>query len=316
MKLTQLNYALMVAREKNFSRAADMCNVSQPSLSVSIKNLEEELGITLFERIKNEIRVTEEGQKVLHQAQIALEEIDHIKEIAHACKGELSGTIRLAAIYSVGPYIFPLILPEIHKAAPNITLLIEENYTSTLLEYLAHGRIDAALVALPFDHPGMQTIPLYKEPFVTALPKGHAWENRLDMTGDELADEKLLLLGKGHCFREQVLEICQRPHSFEDDSQGVHSFIEGNSLETLRHMVAVGTGITVLPSSALENFLCKAESTCDQRSQQSLRYAHFKAPAPSRTIALAFRSSFSNMGALHMICDVIKAHKPNGCIDL
>lgn len=316
MKLTQLRYALMVAREKNFSRAAELCNVTQPSLSVAIKNLEEELDVNIFERIKNEIKITEEGKKILAQTQKALEEIDHIKEIADSTHGELSGTIRLAAIYSVGPYIFPLILSAIHEAAPKITLLIEENYTSTLLEFLAHGRIDAALVALPFDHPGMNTIPLYKEPFACAVPKGHRWEGRNDLVGDELADEKLLLLGKGHCFREQVLEICKFPHSFEDDSKGVHSFIEGNSLETLRHMVAVGTGITVMPHSALENFLCAAQTTCHQRSQQSLRYAHFKDPAPSRTIALAFRSSYTNMNAIDTIADIIKAHKPAGCQDI
>lgn len=316
VKITQLRYALMVAQEKNFSRAADLCHVSQPSLSVAIKNLEEELDVTLFERIKNSLKVTEEGNKVLSQIATAVSEVDRVKEIADGLRGELSGTLRLGAIYSVGPYIFPNLIPNVHQNAPKLTLLIEENFTSTLLEFLAHGRIDMALVALPFDHPGMSTIPLYKEPFVAAVPKGHAWEGRNDIGGDELADEKLLLLGKGHCFRDQVLEICEDPHSFEDSSKGVHNIIEGNSLETIRHMVAVGTGITVLPTSALENFLCKSEHTCPKSASKTVRYAYFKNPAPSRDIALAFRTSYPNMQIAEMLKETILANLPNGCFPL
>jgi LysR family hydrogen peroxide-inducible transcriptional activator len=303
----------MVAREKNFSRAAELCHVSQPSLSVAIKNLEEELNITLFERIKNSLKVTPDGEKILSQAARALSEVDQIKDVADSLRGELTGTLRLGAIYSVGPYIFPNLIPQVHEAAPNITLLIEENFTSTLLEFLAHGQVDMALVALPFDHPGMTTIPLYTEPFVAAVPRGHSWEGRMDVEGDELAEEKLLLLGKGHCFRDQVLEICERSHTFEDSSKGVHSIIEGNSLETIRHMVAVGTGITVLPTSALENYLCQAELSCPKSYAKTVRYASFKEPAPARTIALAFRSSYPNKQIVEMLKDTILDHLPNGC---
>lgn len=314
MKIAQLRYALMVAQEKSFSHAAEKCNVSQPSLSIAIKNLEEELDVTIFERMKNEIKITDNGREILYQANKAITEIEHIQEIANACHGELSGTFRLAAIYSVGPYIFPIIVPEIHACAPKLTLHIEENFTSVLLEYLAHGKIDAALVALPFDHPGMTTIPLYTEPFVAAVPANHPWEGRDDIDGDELADENLLLLGKGHCFREQVLEICQFPHSFEGNSNGVNNIIESNSLETIRHMVAVGTGITVLPTSALENFLCSAEKTCPIRSSLALRYASFKDPCPSRTIALAFRSSYPSTQIIDILKDTIQNNLPNKCI--
>ncbi|MCW9033610.1 MAG: LysR substrate-binding domain-containing protein [Rhodospirillales bacterium] len=316
MKITQLKYALMVAQEKNFSRAADMCNVSQPSLSVAIKNLEEELDVTIFERIKNEIKITDDGQKILFQASKAISEIEQIKEVANSVHGELSGTLNLGAIYSIGPYIFPNLIPQIHNLAPNLTLLIEENFTSTLLEFLAHGKVDIALVALPFDQPGMTTIPLYKEPFVATIPKGHPWEGRDDIAGDELASEKLLLLGKGHCFREQVLEICEFPHEFDDNSNGVHNIIEGNSLETIRHMVAVGTGITVLPTSALENFLCTAERSCPRASSQTLRYAFFKDPAPSRTIALAFRTSYPNTQSINLLKNTIQKNLPNGCLQI
>ena len=313
MKLTQLKYALSVAEEKNFSKAAQACNVSQPSLSVAVKNLESELNVTLFERIKNDVHLTNDGAKILKQAQIALNEIEQIKQIAQSTKGDLTGSFKLGAIYSVGPYIFPNLVPTIHDAAPEITLLVEENFTSVLLEYLSHAQVDAALVALPFEHPGMEIIPLYEEPFVAALPKDHVWARREDLCGDELADEKLLLLGRGHCFREQVLEICTSEHSFEDSTNGIHNIIEGNSLETIRHMVAVGTGITVLPTSSLENFLCSAQQTCPVKSSLAIRYAHFKDPVPSRTIALAYRSSFPNKQAIEMIVESVKKALPNGC---
>jgi LysR family hydrogen peroxide-inducible transcriptional activator len=304
----------MVAKEKNFSHAAEKCNISQPSLSIAIKNLEEELDVKIFERIKNNVKITDNGQKILDQAQNTIVEMERIREIANAGRGGLVGSLRLAAIYSVGPYIFPIIVPNLHRSAPNLTLLIEENFTSTLLEYLAHGKIDVAIVALPFEQPGMTTVPLYKEPFVAAVPAGHPWEGRNDIDGDELAEEKLLLLGKGHCFREQVLEICKFPHSFDGTSNGVRNIIDGNSLETIRHMVAVGTGITVLPTSALENFLCLAANTCPKLSSQTLRYARFKDPCPSRTIALAFRTSYPNSKTIKLLKEVIQNNLPNQCV--
>jgi len=316
MKLTQLKYALMVAEEKSFSRAARLCNVSQPSLSTAIKNLEEELNVTIFDRGQNNVKITGDGNLILSQAQKAMREIDHIKEIAEATADQLSGTLRLGAIYSVGPYVFPNLIPKVHMNAPKLTLLIEENFTSTLLEYLAHGKVDMSLVALPFKHPGITTIPLYIEPFVAAVPADHAWVGRTDIEGDELENEKLLLLGKGHCFREQVLEICKTDHSFENTSKGVHNIIEGSSLETIRHMVAVGTGITVLPASSLENFLCSADLTCPKRSSQTLRYAFFKNPVPSRTIALAFRSSFQKKKTIDMLVETIQSQLPSGCLKL
>ena len=313
MKLTQLKYALSVARENSFSRAAEACNVSQPSLSVAIKNLEEELNVTLFERFSHDVQQTREGEKILRQASLAMEEIERIKQIAESTKDELSGPFRIGAIYSVGPYIFPKLIPQIHNGAPDMTLLVEENFTHVLLEYLAQGKVDAALVALPFDHPGMETIPLYNEPFVAALPQGHEWEGRDDLCGDELVGRKLLLLGRGHCFREQVLEVCSEPHALEDDSDGLHNIIEGNSLETIRHMVAVGTGITVLPTSCLENFLCTAQQSCPMDHSQTVKYAYFKQPTPSRTIALAFRKSFPNTKAINAVVDAVGRALPNGC---
>jgi LysR family transcriptional regulator, hydrogen peroxide-inducible genes activator len=313
MKFTQLKYALKVAQLKNFSKAAQECNVSQPSLSVAIKNLEEELNTPLFERFKNDIQLTSNGEKLIKQIRYALEEVDKVKLMAASMQGELTGSFKLGAIYSVGPYVFPNLVPAIHQLAPKMTLMVEENFTATLLSYLAHGQVDAALVALPFDHPGMNVIPLYEEPFVAAVPKGHPWEERDDLSGDELADQKLLLLGRGHCFREQVLEICQQDHSFEDSSDGIHNFIEGNSLETIRHMVAVGTGITVLPSSSLENFLCSAQNACPVKSSLALRYAHFKDPVPSRKIALAYRSTFASVDVINIIIKAVMNTLPYQC---
>lgn len=311
MKLAQIRYALAVARERSFSRAAQSCNVSQPSLSVAVKQLEDELGIPLFERFKSEIKITEAGLLVLEQAQKALDEIENIRQIANSSHDSLSGSLRFGAIYSVGPYLFPRLVPALHARAPELTLLVEENYTAGLSDRLKRGEVDAIIVALPFDEPGVEVEPVYDEPFVAAVPKGHRWEGRNDLKGDELAGEKLLLLGKGHCFREQVLEICQACHHLEDTSEGMHSIIEGSSLETIRHMVAVGTGITVLPASSVASFLCTSV-TCPERKSLTVKYVHFADPAPYRRIALAWRSSFPNPRAIEVILEALREAPPPG----
>ncbi len=314
MKLTQLKYALAVARERSFSRAAEACNVSQPSLSVAVKQLEEELKTPLFERFKNEIKITEAGSHVIAQAQKAIEEVERIQQIADCESGALEGSLKFGAIYSVGPYLFPTLIPKLHDAAPNMTMLVEENFTAVLSERLKRGEVDAIIVALPFDEPGIEVAPIYDEPFLVAVPNGHPWQGRSDVDGNELAGEKLLLLGKGHCFRDQVLEICPACHELDDTSEGIHNCIEGNSLETIRHMVAVRTGVAVLPMTSVNSFMCTAMN-CEERRNHLVKYAHFKAPAPSRRIALAWRSTFPNRKAIDALLAALRDAPPAG-VDL
>jgi LysR family transcriptional regulator, hydrogen peroxide-inducible genes activator len=289
MTLTELRYIVAVARERHFGRAAEACFVSQPTLSVAVKKLEEELGLTLFERGPGEVTVTPPGQKVVTQAQRVLEEASHIKEIAAAGRDPLAGTLRLGAIYTIGPYLLPKLIPILRRSAPAMQLLIQENFTHRLSEMLKSGEVDVILLALPFDEPGIATQAVYDEPFFVAVPKGHAWEARKRITSDELTRESLLLLGEGHCFRDQVLDICHVVRAKERNA--LARTVEGGSLETIRQMVAGGVGVTVLP----------ATSVAGSGPGDLIRFLPFARPAPTRRVGLAWRRSFPRPEAIEAL---------------
>ncbi len=245
MTLTELRYIVAVARERHFGHAADACFVSQPTLSVAVKKLEDELGVTLFERGSNDISMTAAGLEIVAQAQRVLEQAAAIKEMAKLRKNPLAGPLRLGVIYSIAPYLLPLLVPRIIKAAPDMPLVLEENFTYRLLDMLKNGEIDVALLALPVTGAGLMMQPLYDEPFKLALPAGHAWEKRKTIPAGDLKKETMLLLGAGHCLRDQVLEVCPELMRFSSSSaEGIQKTFEGSSLETIRHMVASGVGCT------------------------------------------------------------------------
>ena len=208
MTLTELRYIVAVAREKHFGRAAEKCFVSQPTLSVAIKKLEDELGVALFERAANEVRVTAVGNRVIEQAQRVLEEASAIKQIAAAGKDELVGPLRFGAIYTVGPYVTPQLIPLLKKRAPEMPLLIQENYTAKLGEMLKNGDIDLILLSEPFGEPGIVTQAVYDEPFRVVMPASHDWAKKARIATADLCSETLLLLSSGNCFRDQVLQTC------------------------------------------------------------------------------------------------------------
>ena len=208
MTLTELRYVVAVARERHFGRAAEACFVSQPTLSVAVKKLEEELGVVLFERGPGEVTVTPPGQKIVEQAQRVLEEASRVRELAAASRDPLAGPLRLGAIYTIGPYLLPRLIPILRRNAPAMQLHIQENFTHRLGEALKSGEVDVILVALPFDEPGIESAAVYDEPFYAAVPRGHPWAERKEVTSRDLKKESLLLLGEGHCFRDQVLELC------------------------------------------------------------------------------------------------------------
>jgi LysR family hydrogen peroxide-inducible transcriptional activator len=288
MTLTELRYVVAVARERHFGRAAEACFVSQPTLSVAVKKLEEELGVALFERGPGEVSVTPAGQKIVEQAQRVLEESARIREIAAAGRDPLAGPVRLGAIYTIGPYLLPKLIPILRRTAPAMSLHIQENFTHRLAESLKNGEVDVILIALPFEEPGIVTRAVYDEPFLVAVPKGHPWEGRKRITSEELSKESLLLLGEGHCFRDQVLEIC---HTRPKDRSVLARTVEGGSLETIRQMVASGVGVTVLPSTSIG-----AGSTGDL-----IRILPFAKPAPTRRVGLAWRRSFPRPEAIEAL---------------
>lgn len=296
MTLTELRYIVAVARERHFGRAAEACFVSQPTLSVAVKKLEEELGVAIFERGAGEVTVTPTGQRIVEQAQRVLEEASRIKEIAAAGRDPLAGPLRLGAIYTIGPYLLPKLIPILRRNAPTMQLLIQENFTHNLAEMLKSGEVDAILIALPFEQPGVVTQPLYDEPFFVAVPKGHPWETRKKVSSDELMQESLLLLGEGHCFRDQVLDICHTVRSRE--RSGLSRTLEGGSLETIRQMVAGGVGVTVLPATSVS----PAPAGSDL-----IRVLPFARPVPTRRVALAWRKSFPRPEAIQALREAILA---------
>ena len=292
MTLTELRYVVAVARERHFGRAAEASFVSQPTLSVAVKKLEEELGVSLFERGPGEVTVTPAGQKIVAQAQRVLEEAARIKDLAAAGRDPLAGALRLGAIYTIGPYLLPKLIPILRKTAPAMLLHIQENFTHRLAEALKSGEVDVILIALPFDEPGIETRAVYDEPFLVAVPKGHPWETRKRVTPEELTKESLLLLGEGHCFRDQVLEFCHTTRS---------RAIEGGSLETIRHMVASGVGVTVLPATSVAPSFSNGGSGGDL-----IRILPFSRP-PTRRVALAWRRSFPRPEAIEALRKAILA---------
>jgi len=288
MTLTELRYIVAVAREHHFGRAAETCFVSQPTLSVAVKKLEEELGVTLFERGAGEVTVTPAGQRIVEQAQRVLEESARIREIAAAGRDPLAGPLRLGAIYTIGPYLLPKLIPILRKSAPSMQLHIQENFTHRLGEMLKNGEVDVILVALPFEEPGIATQPVYDEPFVVAVPKGHPWEGRKRVSSEELTRESLLLLGEGHCFRDQVLDICHTVRS--KDRNPIARTVEGGSLETIRKMVAGGVGITVLPGTSLSS-----------AGSDLVRVVPFAKPTPTRRVVVAWRRSYPRPEAIEAL---------------
>jgi LysR family hydrogen peroxide-inducible transcriptional activator len=296
--LTELRYIVALARERHFGRAAEACFVSQPTLSVAIKKLEDELGVALFERSASELSLTPVGERIVEQASRVLEEAAAIKTLAAQGKDPLSGPLRLGVIYTIGPYLLPYLIPGLHQAAPNMPLLIEENLTARLSESLKQGELDVIIVALPFAEAGVVTQALYDEPFQVVLPAGHAWAKRRSIAADDLAEETLLLLGSGHCFRDQVMQACPALQRFSATAGSLQKTLEGSSLETIRHMVASGAGITVLP--------CTAVGAAQQESKL-LAFRPFANPVPGRTVALAWRKSFPRPQALEVLRQAILA---------
>jgi LysR family hydrogen peroxide-inducible transcriptional activator len=296
MTLTELRYIVAVAREKHFGRAAEACFVSQPTLSVAIKKLEEELDVKLFERGGAEVTVTPLGEDIVRQAQAVIEQAQAIKEIAKRGKDPLSGPLRLGIIYTIGPYLLPELVKHAIELTPQMPLMLQENFTVKLLEMLRTGELDCAILAEPFPETGLAIAPLYDEPFMIALPKNHPLARRKAVEAEELKRETMLLLGTGHCFRDHVLEVCPEFARFSTDGEGIRKSFEGSSLETIKHMVASGMGITVVPQLSVP-----------KEPQPHVRYIPFAPPVPTRRVVLAWRRTFTRYEAIAALRNAVYA---------
>lgn len=295
--ITELRYILAVAHELHFGRAAKKCFVSQPTLSIAIAKLESNLGVQIFERSHNKIIITTIGQTILNKAQQIIKTTQDIQLLAEEYKSPLSQPLKIGAIHTVGPYLFPELINQLGNLLSPIKLIIEEDYTQNLHKRLMSGELDVIIVAKPFDYPEINTINLYNEPLDIIIPHNHVWKNKQTINPNELLGETLLLLGKGNCFRDAVLKIC--PHCITDDQQNQPAnTIVTSSLETIKYMVARNMGISIMPRSALKSgannlYLTKA----------------FITPTPTRQIVLAYRKSFPRPTIINNLVDTIKLGK-------
>lgn len=293
MTLTELRYLVTLARERHFGRAAERCHVSQPTLSVAIRKLEEALGTALFERHRHGVLLTPAGEQLVAQAQVVLTEVERLQQMAGEQQDEFAEPLRLGAIFTIGPYLFPLLVRALKSEGSPLKLYLEENYTHRLDELLADGELDAILVAAPFSPPETRVTPLYEEHFELLMPADHPWAARDAIGSDELEDSPVLMLGEGHCFRDQVLETCTLGSSSA-------SLRAGSSLTTLRHMVASGLGLTLIPAMATPTL------SDDELVTRPL------SPPPGRRIVLASRHRFPRQRALAALTEALRRLTPPG----
>jgi LysR family hydrogen peroxide-inducible transcriptional activator len=298
MTLTELRYLVALSETGHFRKAAEQCNVSQPTLSIAIKRLEEELDVPLFERSRHKVTATPIGERIVNQAVTILQETQNLLQLAEQGKDPLGSIMSVGAIYTVGPYLFPRLVSGLQAVAPEMPLFIEENYTAVLRGKLSRGQLDAIFIALPFTEPEVVTRAVYDEPFVVVLPRDHPLAKKKRIDPAALAEHRVLLMGEGHCFRDQVLEACPGlQHAIQEDYASGHAVVEGSSLETLKHMVATGLGITVLPRTAAD---------IATYGGKSLVVRDFAEPAPKRTVALAWRVSYPRHQAIDTLVGVLR----------
>ncbi|OGT31749.1 MAG: hypothetical protein A3E87_02070 [Gammaproteobacteria bacterium RIFCSPHIGHO2_12_FULL_35_23] len=287
MNIRDLQYLITLYETKHFGKAAEKCFVSQPTLSMQIKKIEEELEIQLIERNNKPVLFTPVGEKIVDKARIIIQQVSDIKQVAKAAKDPFCATIQLSLIPTIGPYLLPKILPKINKALPQLRLFLHEEKTDLTLKKLKSGSLDAAILALPIDTTNLAITPLYQEKFLIALPKQHPLNNKSTLTLKDIQQENLLLLSEGHCLREQALEACHLANRSD--------FFEATSLETLRYMVASGVGITLLPELAAKT------------NSQLLSLRPFKSPEPYREIVLIRRKSSPLESCLIKLSAIISA---------
>lgn len=301
MTLTELRYIVAVARERHFGRAAEACFVSQPTLSVAIKKLEDELEVKIFERGGSEVSVTRLGEAIVRQAQTVIEQAAAIKEIARSGQDPLTGPLRLGVIYTIGPYLLPELVRQAIERLPRMPLVLHENFTVKLLDSLRSGELDCAILSEPFPDASLATAPLYDEPFVVAVPRRHPLAARESIAAEELKQETMLLLGTGHCLRDHVLDVCPEYERFSSAADGIRKSFEGSSLETIKHMVASGVGVTVVPRLSVP-----------AEPHHHVVYVPFAEPAPKRRVVLAWRRSFPRYEAIAALRNAVYACRLEG----
>jgi len=287
VNIRDLKYLVAIADYGHFGRAAQACFVSQPGLSMQIKKLESTLGVQLIERTNKSILLTEAGKLITEHARDILHKVENMKIAAKQANDPYCGELRLGVIPTVAPYLLPHIIPKLAKAYPKLMLYLIEEQTSRLVEKLKQGKIDCALLALPFTHEDFSALPLFEEEFMLAVPSNHALSKKKNASLSDLENKTLLLLEDGHCMRDAALELCYRTKATEAKN------FRASSLETLRHMVAAKAGITLIPKLA-------------HKLNDGICYLTFNAPKPARTIGMVWRPSTSRKILLESLVEDIR----------
>jgi LysR family hydrogen peroxide-inducible transcriptional activator len=295
MNLRALQYFVKLADLRHFSKAADACFVSQPTLSTQIKKLEEELGVQLVERSPKLIMLTPVGEEIAERARLVLNDIEQIRAVARRSSNPADGVLRLGLFPTLAPYFLPHVVPSVRERYPNLRLQLAEEKTEDLLRMLRQGQLDSAVLALPVNGEGMEVEILFREPFVLALPGGHPLAKSRNITMGDLAGAELLLLEEGHCLRDHALEVC----ALADAHERVD--FHATSMETLRQMVAADVGITLMPMLSVKPPIA---------ATRNVIIRHFAQPAPSRTIAMVWRSSSALASFLREFAGSLKALPP------
>ncbi len=274
LSLRQLQYLVAVAETKGFHRAAELCHVSQPTLSAQVQHIEAALGVRVFERTRRGVVVTPVGEEVLVHARRVLAQVQELVAAASRARDPLHGTLRVGVIPTIAPYLLPHILPAFGRAFPHLRMVLREEMTEEIVRALEQGRIDAGIVALEADLPECAHAVVARDPFVVAMPRGHALARKKSITLDHLKGETVLLLEDGHCFRQQALPLCAQAGLLEAD-------LRATSLGTMAQMVAAGIGITLLPSIAVDV----------ENRQAQLDLRPLEAPGAARTIVVVWRKA-------------------------
>ncbi|WP_310379136.1 LysR substrate-binding domain-containing protein [Flavobacterium sp.] len=291
MTITQLQYVLAVAEHKNFTLAAEKCFVTQPTLSMQIQKIEEELKILIFDRTKKPIQLTDIGQKIVNQAKNIVIEANRIKEIVEHQKGFIGGEFRLGIIPTIMPTLLPMFLNNFIKKYPKVKLIIEELNTDEIIIRLKNGKLDAAIASTPLEDHNIKEIVLYFEPFVAYIPENHTINLKSEIEISDLNIEEILLLQDGHCFRDGILNLCKSASTIEID----HFQIQSGSFETLIKLADEGLGITLLP------YL----HTLDLKDKDKTKLKHFKEPKPAREVSLIYPKSELKIHIINALSNTI-----------
>ena len=290
MTLTQLKYTLAVAEEGNFTQAAERCYVTQPTLSMQVQKLEEELNIELFNRKSKPITLTAVGEKIIDQAKVILEEAARMSDIVATARGVVEGHFRIGIIPTVMPTLLPLFLNTFIKRYPKVNLKIEELNTTSIIEKLRAGKLDAGIAATPLDNPHLIEKPLYYEPFVGYIPNNHSLHTIEKLAVEDLERMDILVLEDGHCFREHVLNLCQTTRNSKSFD------LKSGSFETLISLANEGMGMTLLPYLQTQKLA--------QKERENLRY--FESPEPAREISMIYSKNLLKIPIIEALSEVIE----------